>query len=120
MGVNRVRKISALILVFAIAGTAAVLLMRSPDEDNFSIDDDRFTVVFVEMALAREMVGNDLDSLRILYDDIFRRNDVDSLWLLNYITNLSGDTEKHKLIWDIIVEKLDSIKDSAAADSTTN
>jgi hypothetical protein len=120
MGANRVRKISAVILALAIAGTAAVLLTRSPDVENFSDEDDKFTAVFVEMALAREMAGNDLDSLRILYDDIFERNDVDSLWLLNYITNISNDTEKHKIIWDVIVEKLDSLKNAADPDSTTD
>jgi hypothetical protein len=120
MGANRVRKLSALILSLAIAGTAAVLLTRSPDAGSFSVEDEKFTVVFVEMALAREMVGNDLDSLRILYDEIFQRNEVDSLWILNYITDISNDTEKHKLIWDVIVEKLDSIKNSATPDSTTD
>lgn len=120
MGANRVRKISAAILVFAIAGAAAVLLTRSPDPGDLSPDDHKFAVVFVEMALAREMIGNDLDSLRILYDNIFEQNGVDSLWLLNYITNISNDAEKHKLVWDVIVEKLDSLKNAADPDSLTN
>jgi len=113
-------KIIALILVLAIAGAAAVLLTRSPDTEQLSPRDDRFTNVFVDMALAREMAGNDLDSLRILYGDIFDQYDVDSLWLYDYITEISGNTEKHKLIWDVIVEKLDSINNTVDQDTTTD
>ena len=92
--------------------------MRSPKIKGLSPDDNKFTDVFIEMALAREMAGNDLDSLNVLYTNIFEQYNIDSLWLLDYISNISYDTEKHKLIWDTIIEKLDSLKRNPGPDSS--
>jgi hypothetical protein len=70
------------------------------------------------MALAREMAGNDLDSLNVLYTNIFGQYDIDSLWLLDYISKISPDAEKHKQVWDVIIEKLDSLKRHPEPDSS--
>ena len=53
------------------------------------------------MALAREMAGSNLDSLNVLYTNIFEQYDVDSLWLLGYISNIPHDAEKHKFLNEI-------------------
>ncbi|UCE65489.1 MAG: hypothetical protein JSU85_11540 [Candidatus Zixiibacteriota bacterium] len=118
MGVNRLKHISISILFLIIVGGAAILFTRSTDTKGLSAEDYKFTDVFVEMALAREMAGNDLDSLNVLYTNIFEQNNIDSLWLLGYISNISLDVEKHKLIWDVIIEKLDSLKRNPDADSS--
>jgi len=70
------------------------------------------------MALAREMAGNNPDSLNVLYTNIFEQHGVDSLWLFGYISNIPHDAEKHKLIWDMIIEKLDSLKRDPEPDSS--
>ncbi len=120
MGVSRFKYISLAVLILIVVGTAAILFTRSPDTKGLSGEDYKFTDVFIEMALAREMAGNDLDSLSVLYANIFERNDIDSLWLLGYISNISLDTERHKSVWDVIIEKLDSLKRNSEPDSSKN
>jgi hypothetical protein len=113
---NRAIKLTVLILIIAAAVTA-ILLTRSRDGQTLSPEDDKFANVFIDMALAREMAGNCPDSIDILYDHIFEQYDVDSTWLLNYIAGISSDAEKQKVIWDVIVEKLDSLKRNPETDS---
>jgi len=114
---NRTIRLTVFILVIAIAVIAVVLLSRSRDRQALSPADDKFANVFIDMALAREMVGNDPDSLDILYGDIFEQYGVDSTWLLEYIAGISSDAEKQKVVWDVIVEKLDSLKRNPESDS---
>jgi len=114
---NRTIRLTAFILVIAVAVTAVVLLSRSRDRQALSPEDDKFANVFIDMALAREMAGNDPDSLDILYGDIFEQYDVDSTWLLEYIAGISSDADKQKVVWDVIVEKLDSLKRNPVPDS---
>lgn len=120
MAANRARKILAAILIVAVAGSAVVFLTGSPDKEKFTREDDKFASVFVQMAVAREMAGNDRDSLKILYENIFRQYAVDSLWLVDYLSSLSDNTEKHKMIWDVIVEKLDSLNSNPERNSETD
>lgn len=120
MGVSRLKRISISALFLIIVGGAAVLFTRSTDTKGLSVEDYKFADVFVEMALAREMAGNDLDSLNTLYTNIFEQFDMDSLWLLGYISNISLDAEKHKLVWDAIIEKLDSLKRNSEPDFSKN
>ena len=117
MAANRAIRITVFILIIAVAVTAVVLLSRTRDRQLLSPEDDKFANVFIDMALAREMAGNDPDSLDILYGEIFKQYDVDSTWLLNYIAGISSDAEKQKVIWDVIVEKLDSLKRNPETDS---
>jgi hypothetical protein len=118
MEVSRLKRIFISVLFLIIVGGAAVLFTRSSGTKSLSAEDYKFTDVFIEMALAREMAGNDLDSLDVLYANIFEQHDIDSLWLLDYISNISLDAEKHKLVWDAITEKLDSLKRNPDADSS--
>jgi len=117
MAAKRAIRITVFILIIAAAVTAVVLLSRTRDSQVLSPEDDKFANVFIDMALAREMAGNDPDSLDILYGGIFEQYDVDSTWLLEYITGISNDAEKQKVIWDVIVEKLDSLKRNPETDS---
>ncbi|UCC78971.1 MAG: hypothetical protein JSW64_11930 [Candidatus Zixiibacteriota bacterium] len=118
MVVRRSSYISIAVLIISIIGIAAILLTRSAGRKGLSAEDDRFADVFIEMALAREMAGNDLDSLDILYSGIFERYDVDSIWLYDYISTISYDAERHKQIWDVIIERLDSLKRNPETDSS--
>ncbi len=118
MGVRRFSYISAAILVLLIIGIAAIMMTRSAGRKGLSAEDHKFADVFMEMALAREMAGNDLDSLNVLYSGIFERYDVDSVWLYDYISTISYDAEKHKRIWDVIIAKLDSLKRNPEPDSS--
>ena len=122
MGVSGIKKLIIAIIILAAAGTAALYLTRSHAHKGLSREDYRFADVFIEMAVAREMAGNNLDSLDVLYAGIFKRYDTDSLWLFDYISKMSYDSEKNKIIWDMIMEKLDSLKgipDSDSAEATS-
>lgn len=118
MGVKRFGYISLAILILVIIGIAAILLTRSSGRKGLSSEDYRFADVFMEMALAREMAGNDLDSLDVLYNQIFERYDVDSVWLNDYISSISYDADRHKQVWDAIIAKLDSLKRNPEPDSS--
>ena len=70
-----------------------------------------------DTTLAREMAGNDPDSLESLYRDIYENHNVDSTWISNYISEISYDVDKHKQIWDLILVKLDSLRKNPEPDS---
>lgn len=118
MGVKRFGYITLAVLILAIIGIAAILLTRSSTRKGLSAEDYRFADVFMEMALAREMAGNDLDSLDVLYNEIFERYDVDSVWLNDYISSISYNADRHKKVWDVIIAKLDSLKRNPEPDSS--
>ncbi len=117
MGVNarRYSFFAAIMLIIAVA--AIVFSWRSKNVNSFSSEDDKFVTVYIEMALASEMAGNNLDSLNLFYERIFDSSSVDSSWMFDYVSKISYNTEKQKLIWDSIVEKLDSLRKNPAPDS---
>jgi hypothetical protein len=118
MGLRKLKFIFVAVLMIAVIGTAAFLYTRSVDDKSFTERDNRFTDVFIEMALAREMVGDNPDSLDTLYSEIFKKYGVDSTWIFNYIASISDNAEKNKEIWDVILEKLDSLRKKPPPDST--
>ncbi len=120
MGANSRRFSFFAAIILVIAGTAIIFLLRSRDTNILSEQDGRFVKVYIEMALASEMAGNNLDSLNLFYEGIFESNGVDSVWMLNYVSKISYNTEKHKIIWDKIVEKLDSLRQNPDPDTTQN
>ena len=120
MGANSRRYSFFVAIILVIAGTAVIFLTRSRDTNILSDQDNRFVKVYIEMALASEMAGNNLDSLNLFYERIFEGNEVDSVWMLDYVSKISYNTDKHKLIWGKIVEKLDSLRQNPGPDSTQN
>ena len=117
MGLKGIKYILIAVLVAAAAGTAIILSTGSPQNNDLNENDKLFINLYIELALAREMAGNNQDSLKMKYDDIFQTYGADSLWMFNYVTTISQNTDKQVKIWDMILEKLDSLKTSEDADS---
>ena len=117
MGLKRIKYILIAVLVAAAAGTAIILSTGSPQKNDLNENDKLFINLYIELALAREMAGNNQDSLKLKYDDIFETCGADSSWMFNYVTTISQNADKQVKIWDMILEKLDSLKTSEAADS---
>jgi hypothetical protein len=120
MGANTGRYSFFAAIILIIAAAAIVFFWRSKNISSFSIEDDKFVTVYIEMAVASEMAGNNLDSLNLFYERIFNSNGVDSSWMFDYVSKISYDAEKHKLIWDSIVEKLDSLRKNSGPDSVAD
>ena len=118
MGVSGRGKILLFLIVFAAIAAILFIISGRRQADVLQPDDIKFAEVYAEMALARETAGDNPDYLDSLYSGIYERYDVDSSWLFDYASTVSYDAEKQKMIWDSIVEKLDSLKTTRDPDSS--
>ncbi len=107
-------------LIIIISGIAAISFVRSRTSKFPSPNDEKFIAAYIDLALTKEMVGHYPDSLTAAFDRIYRENGVDSTWIREYVKDLSKAGEKNKIIWGIIVEKLDSLKSNPAPDTIYN
>jgi len=109
-----VRRISIILVITAAAATtAAILFSRSLQSSQHLRDDGKFIKTYVELAVARQICGNNPDSLTILFDDIFKSNRADSAWMERYIKGIGKNPGRYEKIWQSIVDALDSLKNES-------
>ena len=116
MGVSGRGWIVLLLIIIIAASAAGYFIYGTRKTDVLRSEDLKFVEIYTEMSVAREMAGRDSLLLDSLYSDIYDRYNIDSTWLLNYVSAVSGKAEKQKMIWDAVVARLDSLK--TATDST--
>jgi hypothetical protein len=105
------KRLLPIILLLAIVTAIALLqLQRSRRAARLSVEDERFIATYTELAVAREIFSGNSDSLASVYQRIFLQNGTDSTWMLDHIRSMSDDTERKLLLWDRIVDRLDSLK----------
>ena len=112
------RLLTIIVLLAAITAIAVLLFQRYQHTSRLSTDDERFVSTYTELAVAREMFTGDPDSLALVYERIFLQNDTDSVWMLHHIESISDDTKRRLMLWDIIVDRLDSLKRNHLPDTT--
>jgi hypothetical protein len=111
------RPLTIIFLLVAITAIAVLQFQRSRRAGRLSADDERFVSTYTELAIAREMFIGDPDSLVSVYERIFLQNGTDSTWMLDHILIISDDTERQLLLWDRIVDRLDSFKRNQLPDT---
>lgn len=118
MGVSRRRKIIILLVILAAIALAAYFFLHKRRSSLLQPDDIKFVEVYTEMAVARQAAGDDFNYLDSLYSVVYKKYDVDSAWLFNYAAKTSNSARKEKEIWDLIVERLDSLRTALDSDSS--
>ena len=112
------RLLTIIVLLAAITAIAVIQFQRYRHTGRLSADDERFVSTYTELAVAREMFAGDPDSLASVYERIFLQNGTDSTWMLHHIESISHDTKRRLILWDRIVDRLDSLKRNHLPDTT--
>ena len=110
------RLLTIIIILVAMTAIAALQYQRHRHTDRVSTDDEKFVSTYTELAVARETIAGNPDSLTSVYERIFSQNGTDSIWMLQHIQSISDDTGRRLLLWDKIVDRLDSLKTNAIPD----
>lgn len=111
------RLLTSIVILAAITAVAAFQFQRYRHTDRLSADDEKFVSTYTELAVAREMFTGDPDSLASVCKRIFSRNETDSTWMLKHIESFSDDTQRRLMLWDRIVDDLDSLWKNRTSDS---
>ncbi|MEE8417241.1 MAG: hypothetical protein V3S06_01115 [candidate division Zixibacteria bacterium] len=113
------KRFSAIIVISVfIAAIAVWQFQRYRHAERLSTDDDKFVSTYTELAVAREMFTSDRDSLATAQERIFSQNGTDSNWIRQYIENISDNPERRVILWDRIVDRLDSLRVNPIPDTT--
>ncbi len=113
------KRFSAIIVISVfIAAIAVWQFQRYRHAERLSTDDDKFVSTYTELAVAREMFTSDRDSLATAQERIFSQNGTDSNWIRQYIENISDNPKRRVILWDRIVERLDSLRVNPIPDTT--
>lgn len=113
------KRFSAIIVISVfIAAIAVWQFQRYRHAERLSTDDDKFVSTYTELAVAREMFISDPDSLASAFERIFSQNGTDSNWIRQYIENISDDAKRRVILWDRIVDRLDSLRVDPMPDTT--
>lgn len=112
------RLLTTIVLLAVVAAIAVLQFQRYRLNSRLSTDDERFVSTYTELAVARVMFTGDPDSLTSVYERIFLQNGTDSAWMLHHIESISDDTKRRLLLWDRIVDRLDSLKRNHLPDTT--
>jgi hypothetical protein len=103
-------RIFALILLLSIAGIAMASVIKSRLSYESKINQEKFISAYLDISIARGKFSNEEDSLKTSIENIYRKHEVDSAWMAAYAKKLPDDLLKSEQIWDIIVGKLDSMR----------
>ncbi len=115
------KRLLTIIVPFAAITAIAVLqFQRYRHTDATSNDDEKFVSTYTELAVARELFSGDSDSLVLAQKRIFSQNGTDSSWMLQHIESISDDTGRQLLLWERIVDRLDSLNKKRAPDAISS
>jgi hypothetical protein len=106
-----------LIGIIILTGIAAALGARSRFLHYQKAEENRFIRTYLAMSLARERYIGNQDSLRIAFNDIFKKYGTDSAWMASYGKKLSQDLSRSERVWADITDILDSLKTASETDS---
>ena len=106
-------RILILILLLSIAGIAIALVIKSRLSYESKKNQEKFISTYLDISIARGKYSNEGDSLKAALENIYRKHGINSVWMVNYIRKLPDDLLKSEQIWDIIVAKLDSMRQVA-------
>jgi hypothetical protein len=103
-------RIFALILLLSIAGIGMASVIRSRLSYVSKINQEKFISAYLDISIARGKFSNEGDSLIAALENTYRKHGIDSAWMADYARKLPDDLLKSEQIWDIIVGKLDSMR----------
>jgi hypothetical protein len=115
MAVRPIAKLT-IILIIILAGIAVAIGARSRFLNYRKSNDNRFILTYLAMSIAREKYGTS-DSLRMAFDNIYKKYGTDSLWMANYGKKLSKDLDKSAQVWEKITGRLDSLRKTSNPDT---
>jgi hypothetical protein len=116
MAVKPLTKI-ALIGIIILAGIAVAVGARSRFLHYRKSEENRFISTYLAMSIDREKYIGNPDSLRITFNEIFKRYGTDSAWMAIYGKKLAQDLRRSEQVWVSITNILDSLRTSGNPDS---
>lgn len=103
----------------AIAAIAALYYSSNSSRFRKSSEDQKFARTYAELALAREIYGNNPDSLEAAFQRIFRSNGCDSTWMYNHLKKIA-DPRRYDDILKDVTSYLDSLTKASGDTAVDN
>ncbi|MEE9553130.1 MAG: hypothetical protein V3W18_02440 [candidate division Zixibacteria bacterium] len=106
------RPLYTIIILAAIVTIAALQYGQYTDRVTHreKLDDQKFIKTYMELSSARGFIDTP-DSLESILESVFTENDTDSLWMREYLSGIGDDIEKRQLIWQAILDSLNTSKE---------
>lgn len=112
-----VKRLGIFIIAAAlIAGAAVWRYSLLKQRERRRAEDAVFVHTYIGLAMAREIYADSPDSLENSIESIYSRNGVDSVWMVNHLSNIGSDAQRRLDIWNGIVDALDSLKRERTGD----